>query len=105
MRNILTTAIVLGIGVGSAFAQGAPSSSPTPPAVSTSNMETKTSAAPVAGANSFTESEARSRLEKYGYSDVGALTKDGNSIWRGMAKKDGKEVNVALDYQGNIVNQ
>jgi hypothetical protein len=105
MRKLLTTALVLGMSAGAAFAQNAPSSSPTPPAVSTSNMESKTTVAPVAGANSFTEAEARSRLEKFGYTDVGGLTKDGNSIWHGMAKKDGKPVKVALDYQGNIVTE
>src|SRR5665213_1086275 len=105
MRNILMTALLLGMTAGAAFAQNAPSSSPTPQAVSTSNVETKTTAAPVVGANSFTESEARSRLEKFGYTDVTGLTKDNNSIWRGMAKKDGQSVNVALDYQGNIVGK
>jgi hypothetical protein len=99
MQKILTAALVLGLSAGAAFAQN----STTPPAVSTSNVESKTSAAPVAGANSFTESEARSRLEKFGYTDITGLTKDNNSIWHGMAKKDGQPVNVALDYQGNIV--
>ncbi len=74
-----------------------------PPAVSTSNADSKTAAAPVSGANSFTEGEARSRLEAHGYSNVTGLAKDNQSIWRGKAMKDGKPVDVALDYQGNIV--
>jgi hypothetical protein len=81
----------------------APTTSTAPPAVSTSNADSKTAAAPVRGANSFTEGEARSRLEAHGYSNVSGLTKDEQSIWRGKATKDGKSVDVALDYQGNIV--
>jgi hypothetical protein len=77
--------------------------SPIPPAVSTSNVDSKTSAAPVAGANSFAQSQAKKRIEAHGYSDVMELTKDDNSIWRGKATKGGKQVGVALDYQGNIV--
>ena len=33
---------------------------------------------------------------------VSELAKDDKSIWRGHAMKDGKAVDVALDYQGNI---
>jgi len=59
--------------------------------------------APVAGANSFTESQAKARIEARGFSNVSALKKDDKSIWRGTAMKDGKSVSVALDYQGNVV--
>jgi hypothetical protein len=106
MKRILTTALALGVlSSGAAFSQtNPPSDSPDPPAVSTSNADSKTSAAPVAGANSFTEAEAKRRLESHGYSDVTRLMKDDKSIWRGKAMKDGKQVGVALDYQGNIVN-
>jgi hypothetical protein len=75
----------------------------TPPAVSTSADESKTTAAPVPGKNSFTESEARKRLESFGYSEVSSLRLDDQSIWRGTANKAGKEVQIGLDYQGNIV--
>lgn len=81
----------------------APAASTMPPAISLSNAESKTPAAPVPGANSFTKSEARSRLEAYGYTNVGDLQKDSQSIWRGAAMKNGRSVRVALDYQGNIV--
>ena len=60
-------------------------------------------AAPVAGANSFTEGQAKSRLESNGFSNVGELKKDDNGVWRGKAMKDGKSVNVSLDFQGNVV--
>ena len=59
-------------------------------------------AGPVKGSNSFTEGEARSRIEDKGFSGVGALTKDDNGIWRGRAMKGGQQVDVALDYQGNV---
>jgi putative membrane protein len=73
----------------------------TTPAVTTT--DTPDAAAPVPGANSFTEAQAKSRIEEAGYSDVSALAKDDNGIWRGQANKDGKSVSVALDYQGNVV--
>lgn len=104
-KALITATVLAAIGAGTAFAQNAPTSSTTPPAVSTSNMDSQTTAAPVAGANSFTEAQARSRIEKDGYTDVSGLTKDSNSVWRGMAQKDGKQVSVALDYQGNVVSQ
>ena len=59
--------------------------------------------APVPGANSFTEDQAKSRIQDAGYSEVSALTKDDQGIWRGQASKDGKSTAVALDYQGNVV--
>ena len=59
--------------------------------------------APASGANSFTEGQARSRIEAAGYSNVSGLAKDNDGIWRGKASKDGRAVEVALDYQGNIV--
>lgn len=59
--------------------------------------------APLPGANSFTEGQAKSRLEANGYSDVSALKKDDNGIWKGMAMHSGAKVNVSVDYRGNIV--
>ena len=82
-------------------AQPAATSDSTAPAVTTT--DTPDAAAPVPGANSFTEAQAKSRIEEAGYSDVSALAKDDNGIWRGQANKDGKSVSVALDYQGNVV--
>jgi hypothetical protein len=105
MKTVLSVAVVLGvIGAGGAFAQtGTSNPVRNPPAVSSTSPDSKTAAAPVAGKNSFTESEARSRLEAHGYSNITGLIKDDKSIWRGKATKGGAAVNVALDYQGNIV--
>jgi putative membrane protein len=58
---------------------------------------------PVAGANSFTEAQAKDRIEKAGYANVTALKKDDQGIWRASAKQGEKQVNVALDFQGNVV--
>ena len=57
------------------------------------------------GANSFTEGEARARLEKSGYADAKNLMKDGDGIWRGTAMHGGKQVNVGLDFKGNVSAQ
>jgi len=61
--------------------------------------------APAAGANSFTEGQAKSRIESNGYANVSELRKDEQGVWRGKAMKDGKSVNVSLDFQGNVTAQ
>ncbi len=73
-----------------------------PPAVTTSNADSKTAAAPVKGANSFTMDEAQRRIEAGGFSEVSGLKKDGDGIWRGQAMKGGASVSVFCDYQGNV---
>ena len=79
--------------------------SPGPSAVQTNNANSRTAAAPVPGANSFTMGEAQRRIASAGFGDVKALKKDGQGIWRGQATKDGTPVSVALDYQGNVVGK
>ena len=108
MKQILSAAVAVAalVGTGLASAQTAPANnSPTPPATAHGSDASKTTAAPVAGKNSFTEAQAKERLEKHGYTAVSGLKKDDQSVWRGTATKDGKPVGVAVDYQGNIVNQ
>jgi hypothetical protein len=70
------------------------------PAVSTPN--TTNPNAPVEGANSFTEGQARSRIEAAGFTKVTNLTKDPKGVWRGRAMKGGAQVAVSLDFQGNV---
>jgi hypothetical protein len=60
---------------------------------------------PFAGANSFTEAQARDRIAKAGFNDVKILNKDEKGVWRGRAQKSGQQVGVALDYRGNVVQQ
>lgn len=82
-----------------------PSTSAAPAAVTTTAEPSRTTEAPVAGANSFTEGQARSRIEERGFAQVTDLKKDDKGVWRATAMKDGKSVQVSLDYQGNIVGQ
>lgn len=122
MRYVVTAAAAATLIAVSAFAQGnqttapnnntttnaAPATSgpaanpnaPSNPAVKTT--EGNNPGAPAAGANSFTEGQAKSRIESRGYANVSELAKDNNGIWRGKAMKDGKPVTVTLDYQGNV---
>jgi periplasmic protein CpxP/Spy len=57
------------------------------------------------GANSFTEGQARSRIEAQGFQNVSELRKDDQGIWRGKAMRDGGSVNVMLDFRGNVSAQ
>jgi hypothetical protein len=101
-KFVLTTAFV-GLSALAAVAQTAPAatSDGSTPAVAT--PDTKDPAAPVEGANSFTESQAKERIEGAGYTDVKDLKKDDKGIWTASGMKDSKPVTIALDYQGNVV--
>lgn len=89
---------------GAAFAQTAsPPANHNPSTPAISNMDSNNPGAPAAGANSFTEGQAKSHIEGAGYSNVTGLAKDGDGVWRGKGMKSGKSVNVGLDYQGNVV--
>jgi hypothetical protein len=103
MRSNLTAATVVAFLAGSAvaFAQApATDQAPSNPAVKTT--EGNNPGAPAPGANSFTEGQAKARIEARGYANASGLAKDSNGLWRGKAMKDGKPVNVTLDYQGNV---
>ncbi|MGX5829920.1 DUF4142 domain-containing protein [Mesorhizobium sp. 43Arga] len=80
---------------------GAQPSSPATPKVTVGGSPEPTP--PLAGANSFTEDQAKSRIQDAGFTDVSKLTKDDEGIWRGQASKAGKNTAVALDYKGNVV--
>ena len=81
--------------------QGLPAAEgPSNPAVRTE--EGNNASRPVAGANSFTEGEAKSRIEARGFQNVSELKKDDEGIWRGKAEQNGRSVSVALDFQGNV---
>ena len=104
MKPFLTVTIVV-LSAGAAFAQTASPpahTNPSTPAVATPSTAIPT--APAAGANSFTEAQARSRIEGAGYSEVSKLTKDKDGVWRGNAMKAGTSSTVSLDYQGNVVS-
>ena len=101
MRRIATIAIAFSCMASIAFAQSAQApSSPQNPAVK--GIHDNNSATPVAGANSFTMSQARSQIEAKGYTHVMNLKQDGSGVWRGTATKDGTSGSVSVDYQGNV---
>jgi hypothetical protein len=100
MKHALTAAILV-IAAGSAYAQTPPANPDAKtPAVATST--TVNPGAPAAGANSFTEGQAKSRMEAAGYSGVAGLMKDKDGVWRGKATKAGSTMDVTLDFQGNV---
>ena len=103
MKKTALAAAILAAYTVAAFAQTPPASSPdgNTPAVAT--PDTKNPTAPVEGANSFTEGQAKDRIEKAGYTDVKDLKLDDKGIWVASGMKNGKAVSIALDYQGNIV--
>lgn len=103
MKNMIIAATFFAASTLTAFAQTtpAPTTDGNTPAIATPDSKNPT--APVEGANSFTESQAKARIEKSGYTDVKELKLDGKGIWQAVAVSDAKPVSVSLDYQGNIV--
>ena len=57
------------------------------------------------GRQSFTQGQAKDRAIAHGATDIGPIAKDGDGVWRGPAKMDGKPTQVAVDYKGNVVFQ
>ena len=118
--RIIPLSLVACLLAGSALAQTAPTTAspppsaagvqvpPGPPATDQHNPVVATttnandSAQPAKGANSFTEAQAKGRLADRGYTDVAAMAKDSDGVWRGDAKQDGKPVHVWVDYKGNV---
>ena len=93
-------------GVGTGVMSPPPSAGNTeagPPIVPAPSANT--GQVPVPGASSFTEGQARSRLADNGFQEIGNLRKNDQGVWQGTAMKNGKQVNVGLDYQGNIVTR
>jgi hypothetical protein len=97
--TILVAAVACLLG-SATLAQTPAQDGPQNPAVKTDNGNN--SDMPVKGANSYTQSEAKSRIERQGFNRVSALRKDQAGVWRGTAVKDGKSVQVSVDYQGNV---
>jgi hypothetical protein len=99
-RSVLVICAAL-VAATSAFAQNPPAQSgPNNNAVNSSGQNN--SNAPVAGRNSFTEGQAKSKIEAAGFANVSALKKDDNGVWRGKASKGGSSTDVSVDFQGNV---
>lgn len=107
MRHFLIAAALVAVALP-AFAQSQMSPPANPnantPAVNSPNSPPNPGA-PVAGANSFTEAQAKSRIEANGFTNVSGLKKDDAGVWRGTASKGSQSMNVSLDFQGNVVSR
>jgi hypothetical protein len=80
-----------------------PESDKTNPAVATEEaVAEREAAAPAIGANSFTQEQARERIEAAGYTGITELTKGDDGIWRAVASLGGQTQEVSVDYQGNV---
>jgi hypothetical protein len=102
-KIVIMTTAALAISAASAFAKNpSPPAAPGPGNKAVNSPNTNNSDKPVSGANSFTEGQAKSRIESNGYSKVSDLKKDDDGIWRGKATKDGKSMDVSVDFQGNV---
>jgi hypothetical protein len=105
MHKLLATAAVLALVSTGVAAQTPPAKDgPQNSAINSPDSTNRQVNAPVKGANSFTEGEAKSRIEKLGFASVSDLKKDDHGVWRGHAMKDGKTVDVSVDYQGNVIH-
>jgi hypothetical protein len=99
-RSIIIMCAAL-LAATAALAQNPPAQSgPGNNAVNSSGQNN--SNAPVAGRNSFTEGQAKSKIEEAGYANVSDLKKDDNGVWRGKASKGGSATQVSVDFQGNV---
>ncbi len=100
MKRVILTSVFCALTTAGAMVQTSTAQTTVPAPAPKAPAETS---APQPGANSFTEAQAKSRLEANGYTAVSELKKDDKGIWRGKATHAGQSVNVSLDYQGNIV--
>ncbi len=98
MKTKLVLAVAIAMASTAAFAQPA-QNAPGNNAVNTSGQNNSNK--PVAGANSFTEAQAKGRIEAAGFTNISELKKDDQGVWRGKASKGGAAaVNVNVDFQG-----
>jgi hypothetical protein len=106
MRKLFLTVALVAIAIPAMAQQPSPPANrnANTPAVNTPNSPPNPGA-PVAGANSFTEGQAKSRIEAQGFTSVGQLKKDRDGVWHGTATQSGKSVKVSVDFQGNVVSQ
>ncbi len=97
MRKLVLAAFIATVPFGSAYAQMNTPATTSPDMTATEGLKS--------GANSFTEMQAKDRIEKAGFSSVAGLTKNSDGMWIGKAMRNGKEVMVTLDFKGNISHQ
>ena len=108
MKLALALAFAVGLSsAGLALAQsGAPHANPDAPQNSAlKDPQSQKAGSPAAGHNSFTMGQAREHIEKAGFAGVTGLMKDHDGLWQGRARKDGRRVHVAMDFQGNVTSR
>ena len=100
LMKVLTK--TLAIATGMALATSAYAQTATHRVTTVKTTQTTSEPALHGNANSFTETQARNRIAKAGYTKVSALQKGDDGIWRGTANRKGHVVHVGLDYKGNV---
>ncbi len=104
MKKLLIAIATIAFSATSVLAQETkPAANPDGDTPAVATPSDQNAAAPVEGANSFTEDQAKDRITEAGYADVTELKLDDKGVWQAKATKDGKSVMVSMDYQGNIV--
>ncbi len=101
MKLYLLAALAAAVSTG-AIAQDR-QSSPHNPAVKDSTVHTVPH--PARGHSSFTQSQARGRIAKAGFTNISALRKNDNGVWQGRAMKRRHAVTVMLDFKGNVTSR
>ena len=67
------------------------------------NADANTTVQDVAPAStSFTDGQAKGHIENAGYTEVVKLQKTADGMWTAAAKKNGKPVNVTVDFKGAV---
>lgn len=105
MKKLLTAALAGTIAVTMTTPVLALDAKAPAPAASTETTGAINRVPLVAGENSFTEAQARERIEGAGFASVSGLALDDQGIWRGKAVKGSTPVDVGLDFKGNVAAQ
>ncbi len=103
-RTLLATTLIASLSLGgAAFAQTAPVGGPDAKGnAPLKHVHTVNDGSARSGANSFTQNQARKHILNSGYSGVSDLTKGKDGVWRGTAMHNGAQVDVAMDFKGNV---
>ena len=101
--RVITAAVftVALLGAGAALAQPPGPTADPKAGQNAAVKDPHSTGAPSKGANSFTKKQAMQRMAKAGY-PVTEVAKDKDGLWHGGASKDGKAVDVSLDFKGNV---
>jgi len=97
MKTSIIIATFAALVSANAMAQVQSSPAQNSPQNSAINSSSKQVEAPVKGSNSFTQGEAKSRIEKSGFTNISQLQKDADGVWRGTAMKGGPFAQALAD--------